>query len=74
MRTSVTYTKNGVAISPEEVANQTGEVSKITHFLGTNGDGNGMVMLTTLINLDNMSKEEITAMLVAERLGYGTDS
>ena len=74
MKTSVTYTKNGVAISPQEVCNQTGEISKITHFLGTNGDGNGMVMLTSLINLDNMSKEEIMAMLVAERMGHGTDA
>lgn len=74
MKTIVTYTKNGKAISFEEVCNQTGEVSKITHFLGTNGDGNGMVMLTSSIDLDKMSKEEITAMLVAERLGYGTDA
>jgi hypothetical protein len=71
---NITYAKNGIIIPFEEVPNQTGEVSKVTHFLGTNGDGNGMVMLTSLINLDDMSKEEITAMLVAERMGHGSDT
>ena len=74
MKTSVTYTKNGKVISSQEVGNQIGEISKIIHFAGTNGDGNGMVMLTSMINLDKMTKEEITAMLVLERMEHGTNS
>lgn len=62
-------------LEPQDLYKVTGRVMKTIRYSGEPDqvEGSGMVMLNMHVDLTNMTKDEITAMLVLERMGHGTN-
>lgn len=75
MLKSIQYHKDGVMLEPQDLYKVTGRVMKTLRYSGEpdQTEGSGMVMLNMHVDLTNMTKDEITAMLVLERMGHGTN-
>jgi hypothetical protein len=71
----IEYHKDGVKLTVEDLYKTHGRVMKTIRYSGEpdQTEGAGMVMLNLHVDLNNMTRDEITTMLVLERMGHGTN-
>lgn len=71
----IDYYKDGIKLDVKDLYTTTGRVMKTIRYTGEpdQTEGAGTVMLNMHVDLSTMTKDEITAMLVLERMGHGTN-